>query len=243
MKNVKALTLGAAIASVLATSTAMADLSGNIGVTTNYLWRGITQTSDAASVSGGVDYSHGSGAYAGAWVANISPLNGESGQYEMDLYAGFAGEAGDVSYDVGVIKYVYPVDDGGTVSVQADFAELQASVGFGPVAFYVASTFYKEGNPPNDSDLYWNLSGDFEVGELGVGLVYGDYDFDDTGSTDYSHYAVSVSKDDFTFALEKNDTTGGDDMRFVASWGQRVRALIFMIRDGHSSSRLVWRYI
>jgi uncharacterized protein (TIGR02001 family) len=220
MKNVKALTLGAAVASVLMSTTAVADLSGNIGVTNNYIWRGVTQTSDEAAVSGGLDYSHGSGAYAGAWVSNISPLNGESGQYELDLYAGYAGEAGDISYDVGVIKYVYPIDDGGTVLVQADFAELQASVGYGPVSFYVASTFYKEGNPPNDSDLYWSLSGDFEVGELGVGVVYGDYDFDGGSAGDYSHYALNLSKDDFTFAFEQNDTNTGDDMKFVVSWGK-----------------------
>ncbi len=220
MKNIKVLTLGAAIASALVSTAAVADLSGNIGVASNYIWRGVTQTGDGAAISGGIDYSHESGAYAGSWVSNISPLNSESGQYELDLYAGYAGSAGDVSYDVGLIKYVYPVDDGGTVVVQADFTELQASVGYGPASFYVASTLSKEGNPANESDLYWSLSGDFEVGKLGIGLVYGDYDFDGGSAGDYSHYAISMSKDDFTFALEKNDTTAGDDMKLVASWGK-----------------------
>ena len=220
MNKLKVLSLSAAVAGVLTSGAAMAELTGNIGVMSNYLWRGVTQTSDSAAISGGLDYSHASGAYAGTWVAEVSSLNGESGQYEMDLYAGYAAEAGDISYDVGLIKYVYPIDDGGTVQVDADFAELYASVGFGPATFYVASTFAKEGDPQNEKDLYYSLSADFEVSGLALSALYGDYDFDDPASTDYSHYSLSLSKDDFTFAYEQNDITGDDDMQFVASWGK-----------------------
>ena len=220
MNKLKVLSLSAAVAGVLTSGAAMAELTGNIGVMSNYLWRGVTQTSDTAAVSGGLDYSHKSGAYAGTWVAEVSPLATESGQYEMDLYAGYAAEAGDISYDVGIIKYVYPIDDGGTVQVDADFAELYASVGFGPATVYVASTFAKEGDPQNEKDLYFSVSADFEVSGLAMSALYGDYNFDDPAGTDYSHYSLSLSKDDFTFAFEQNDITGDDDMQFVASWGK-----------------------
>ena len=46
-------------------------VSANIGVVSNYVWRGITQTDDKAAVQGGVDYSHSSGFYAGTWVSNV----------------------------------------------------------------------------------------------------------------------------------------------------------------------------
>ncbi|MDH5472489.1 MAG: TorF family putative porin [Gammaproteobacteria bacterium] len=220
MNKLKALTLSVAVTGVLSSGTAMAELTGNIGVMSNYLWRGVTQTSDTAAISGGLDYSHASGAYAGTWISEVSSLNGESGQYEMDLYAGYAAEAGDISYDVGVIKYVYPVDDGGTVQVDADFAEIYASIGFGPVTAYVASTFTKESDPAFEKDLYFSISADFEVNGLGMSALYGDYDFDDPTGTDYSHYSLSLSKEDFTFAVEQNDIAGADDVKVVASWGK-----------------------
>lgn len=220
MRNLKIASLSIAVAGVLSSGAVIAELKGNIGVMSNYLWRGVTQTSDTAAVSGGLDYSHTSGAYAGAWVAEVSPLAAESGQYEMDLYAGYAAEAGGFSYDVGVIKYVYPIDDGGTVQVDADFAEVYISAGFGPATLYVASTFAKEADPQFEKDLYFSLSADFEVAGLGMSALYGDYDFDDPAGTDYSHYYLGLSKDDFTFAFEQNDIDGDDDMQFVASWGK-----------------------
>ena len=50
---------------------AQAELSANIGVASNYYFRGITQTDDGAAVSGGIDYNHESGFYVGTWMSNI----------------------------------------------------------------------------------------------------------------------------------------------------------------------------
>ncbi|MDH5764392.1 MAG: TorF family putative porin [Gammaproteobacteria bacterium] len=222
MQKLKQLSLTVAVAGVLSSGAAMAELTGNIGVTSNYLWRGVTQTSDSAAISGGLDYAHKSGAYAGTWASEVSSLNGESGQYELDLYVGYTGDAGSVSYDVGVIKYIYPIDDGGTVQVDADFTEVYVSAGFGPATLYLASTLSKEGDPQFEKDMYFSLSADFKVAGLGMTALYGDYDFDDPAGTDYSHYSLGLSKDDFTFALEQNDITGADDVRVVVSWSKEI---------------------
>lgn len=45
--------------------------SANIGAVSNYIWRGVTQTSDQAAVQGGLDVTHESGFYAGTWVSNV----------------------------------------------------------------------------------------------------------------------------------------------------------------------------
>ena len=52
-------------------SVAQAELSANIGVASNYYFRGITQTDDSAAVSGGIDYAHDSGFYLGTWMSNV----------------------------------------------------------------------------------------------------------------------------------------------------------------------------
>ena len=75
-------------ASLLATATtagsgivlAESPITANIGVASNYIWRGKTQSSDAPGVSGGIDYAHASGAYAGIWVSNTTV-----GDYEQDI--------------------------------------------------------------------------------------------------------------------------------------------------------------
>lgn len=42
-------------------------VTANVGVTTDYVFRGITQTSHNAALQGGVDYAHSSGFYVGLW--------------------------------------------------------------------------------------------------------------------------------------------------------------------------------
>ena len=102
----KTLVLGSVLAAAtMASSAALADVTANIGVTSNYLWRGVTQTANESAVSGGLDYSHESGAYIGTWVSSLGGY-----QYENDVYLGYAGEASDISYDIGYILYRYPVD-------------------------------------------------------------------------------------------------------------------------------------
>lgn len=94
----------------------------NVGVTTDYIFRGISQTQHNPALSGGVDYSHANGLYAGAWLSNQSwvktggtntPTNDPyktSSSLELDLYGGYKGAVGDLGYDLGVIHYYYPGD-------------------------------------------------------------------------------------------------------------------------------------
>ena len=63
----------------------MAEVYANVAASSNYFWRGITQTQDGAAVSGGIDYSNDSGFYAGTWVSNVD--FGSKTSYELDLYA------------------------------------------------------------------------------------------------------------------------------------------------------------
>ena len=114
-----------ACAAAMAAPAANAELSANIGVTSDYLWRGVTQSGHEAAVSGGIDYSHnfveGNGSshgfYAGMWT---SSLGGD--YHELDGYLGFSGEISDFGYDVGYIYYKYlNLDD-------ADFSEIYGSL-------------------------------------------------------------------------------------------------------------------
>ncbi|MEN8761748.1 MAG: TorF family putative porin, partial [Thiogranum sp.] len=71
---------------------AQAELSANLGVQSNYYFRGITQTDDNAAVSGGIDYAHDSGFYVGTWLSNVD--FGGKEDVEVDGYAGFGNDIG-----------------------------------------------------------------------------------------------------------------------------------------------------
>jgi uncharacterized protein (TIGR02001 family) len=88
--------------------------SYNLGLYSQYVFRGLTQTAYKPAIQGGVDYSHSSGFYLGTWASNISWLedsqNFESSSLEWDIYGGYRNTFGEtgIGYDVGLLNYVYP---------------------------------------------------------------------------------------------------------------------------------------
>jgi len=188
-------------------------LTGNVGVTNNYVWRGVTQSDDESAVSGGIDYSHKSGLYAGTWFSNMSDSS-----YEHDLYAGFAGKSGEIGYDAGLIMYMYPVDN------NIDFTELYGSLEIKNFNFGLALTIDSDAGGA-DSDFYMSASGAFEVKkDLTLEALIGNYQFDSPANEDYLHMRVGLSKNDITFAVDKNDKSGPDedDMRLTVIWSKEI---------------------
>ena len=208
----KSIVLATAVASILTSGIAAADLSANAGVFSNYIWRGVSQTGDEAAGQGGIDWGNDSGLYAGTWV---STLGGGLG-YEMDVYAGIAGEAGKIGYDLGVITYQYPVN------TNLNFTELYASGSIAGFTAGLALTVDKSGAAGNDTDdIYIHGSYDFSAKDIDYSVYLGDYSFDDAANDDYTHFGASLGKDGFTFAVDKNDLDGGgnaDAVRFTVSY-------------------------
>lgn len=100
---------------------AQAGTTGSAALTSDYVFRGVSQTNEGPALQAGVEYAHDSGFYIGTWGSNISwlsdiPGDGEGGgdissSLELDGYLGYRGKAGDkFAYDVGVLQYWYPGD-------------------------------------------------------------------------------------------------------------------------------------
>jgi uncharacterized protein (TIGR02001 family) len=218
------LALACGVAMLGLSSVAAAEISANIGVTSNYIWRGLTQTSNGTAFSGGVDWSHDSGVYAGTWLSEAWD------DYELDLYGGYGGEIADFSYDAGLIYYSYSSD------ADSDFAEINANVGWKFVSAGFAYVIMAEDAVEAvEEDLYfyvgasYDLPEDFSIG-LTVGFVEPDGDGDDDAE-DYTHYQIDLGKSagefgDVTFSLsdtdlDDTDAAGEDsDMRFFVSWSK-----------------------
>jgi len=83
-----------------ASATDIEGLSANVGVVSQYIFRGVVQT-DTATASAGVDYEN-SGFYIGAWAADVTD------GLEIDVYAGYANELDSgLGYSIGFTTYQY----------------------------------------------------------------------------------------------------------------------------------------
>jgi uncharacterized protein (TIGR02001 family) len=109
--------LGAGVAQAQQAPAPEHTLTGNIGLFSQYIFRGLTQTDGQPALQGGFDYAHASGFYAGTWGSNISWLRdfggySAGGSLELDIYGGYKGTIGksDFGYDVGLLYYWYPGD-------------------------------------------------------------------------------------------------------------------------------------
>ncbi len=116
----------ALIMSSLAYADSPHEFSANVALSTDYVYRGQSQTGNLPAVSGGLDYAHESGFYLGTWASNVD--FGNNVTMELDLYGGYGGDLGStgISYDVGLLYYLYPGQPSG-----ADFNFIEGYVGFG----------------------------------------------------------------------------------------------------------------
>ena len=130
---------------------AFAGVTGNVGAVSEYMFRGLQQNTNDASIQGGFDYSSDSGFYLGTWASNV---DWGAGGTELDLYGGWTGDvASGVTVDVGLLKYVYPTNDVGP----ADYWEPYASVAtqIGPVHAKVGVAYaWDQDSLGNDDNLY-----------------------------------------------------------------------------------------
>ncbi len=145
----KLLSLSALILSPLsaqaATTLSDAEISANVGFVSEYSFRGIAQSDEHFALQGGFDIAHNSGLYAGVWGSNVDFNDGNEASAEIDLYGGYSGSVGGVSYDIGAIYYTYPgadtprdydfVEGSFALGYDFDFAAVSASVNYSPDYF------------------------------------------------------------------------------------------------------------
>ncbi|MDD3055102.1 MAG: TorF family putative porin [Aliarcobacter sp.] len=158
------------------------EVSGNVGATSNYIWRGMTQTKDKSSVNGGADLKY-NGFYAGTWASNVD--FGTEANFELDAYIGYSNIINDFSYDFSYTKIMYPDSHD-----ESDFDEAKLTLGYliGDLTLGTSylQTVYQEWGGHKPSYAEATASYDFKI--LSLDTSYGDYE--DIGT----NYTVGVSK-------------------------------------------------
>lgn len=166
-------------ATAQAASTSNTGLTANVEVTSNYVFRGQTQTDEDPAIQGGIDYTHQSGFYAGLWGSNVD-FPGLGSGLEYDLYAGIGFDVTqDVKLDVGYITYQYTNN---TVDNARGSDEVFIGAKYKGFAGYY---YYGNANNNNENYQYYDLRYSMDLPkEFKLTLHYGHLDPDTGNSSD-----------------------------------------------------------
>ena len=200
-------------------------ITANVGLTSDYIFRGISQTSGNPAIQGGIDYAHSSGFYAGVWGSNISWISdfnaGVSSSLELDTYFGFRNSfADDFTYDVGFIRYNYPASNYAVGATKADTDEIYGAIGYKWVTAKYSYGLGKFLTVPGASGTnYLEINANYPIADSGItlGAHYGKQAYKGTAadalalagtSATYSDYKLSVAKDfsGYVVSLAYTDT-------------------------------------
>ncbi len=131
-------------------------LSGNLALTSDYVFRGYTQTSEDLAVQGGVDWEGSGGWYLGVWGSDLDFGPGDSASVEVDLYGGYSWQVNDVSYDLGLVYYAYPGVDSQT---DYDFFEAYAGLGYDFEAVSLSAALHFTPDNFGETGTGWYVTG------------------------------------------------------------------------------------
>ena len=202
MKNLLKLGVIAVFSGVM--SLQAAEFESNVALSNDYVWRGMSQTSEEPAISGGFDIAGDSGLYFGTWASNVE--FGDGAALELDWYAGYANELENgFSYDIGYLAYTYPGED------SLDFEEIYVGLGYS----YFGYTFSSgQDGAPDNSEI------SVALGDTGLGFTYGDYD--DYGEYTLISYDLPVSIAGLSVSLAFSDfdaeADGADEDTFLITF-------------------------
>jgi uncharacterized protein (TIGR02001 family) len=174
-------------------------VSFNAAVVSDYRYRGISQTRLQPALQGGADYTNNpTGFYLGTWLSTIKwtkDIKGGSGDIEWDIYGGKRGEiVKDVSYDVGVLNYIYPSNG---LNPSANTSEIYGQVGYGPAyAKYSHSVTNLFGFADSKGSGYLDVGANIDVAEgLVLNLHAGHQRVKNNGAASYTDWKLGLTKD------------------------------------------------
>ena len=208
------------LALVLLLTTAMethAEFSATIGVVSDYVWRGNTQTDEKPALQLGAGYHHSSGFYGGLWGSNVD--DGGDDSYEIDVYGGYGFSFNKWFFDLSYVSYNYPKNERRVLNSDGDVVTIDESVleSTDEVILGIGRGFLNLMHAYNLDELYeyTKIGADFALNRninlnLGVGLnnpAVGPNDAD---------YLLGLSVDFNSFLLDMNYTAtdsseAGDD--------------------------------
>jgi len=215
----------------------------NVGLYSQYIFRGLTQTDEKMALQGGVDYAHSSGFYAGAWASNISWLEDAaaytSSSLELDLYGGFASTIADtgIGYNVGLLQYIYPGDKVAGIK-NADTTEVYGSLSYNWLSakLSVVASDGAFGFKNADGSWYAEVNANYPILDTGItaNVHLGRQEFTGQGTSnfDYTDWKIGATKawsNGVNLGAYYSDTTAKDAGYLVASTNNNIGDSTFTV--------------
>ncbi len=181
------LTAAASFAQSAPASASAFTTSGNVAFTSDYVFRGISQTGGHTALSGGFDVAHSSGFTAGVWASNVNWTNTT---LEVDLYANYGFSLSkDFSASVGYLAYVY---EGNSSLNTGEINAAVSAYGFTAKISHAVTDYF---GIAGSGTQYYELNYAYEVAAikgLSLGLHYGVTDGKNAADND-EDYAIALS--------------------------------------------------
>lgn len=200
-------------------------VSGSATLTSDYRFRGISQTDKEFAVQGGLTVSHESGVYAGIWGSSVDEYVAAGSDQEIDLIAGYKRSIGGLTVDLGGIYYYYPGAEKLVADYDSDFLELYGSLSqtFGPATAKLSAAYAPKSSALSlgagkEDNFYMNLGLSGAIPDTGVSLSAGvGHTFTTSflsGGDTYTDWSLGASYTTgaVTFGLTYVDTDYGKDV-------------------------------
>jgi uncharacterized protein (TIGR02001 family) len=184
--------------------------TGSTAFTSNYIWRGVSQTKNAPAMQGSLGLNHESGLYTKVWASNIERGDNTSNA-QLDIYAGYTNAfnicACEVIYDIGYVRHQYP----GQTETNLDEIFLGLS---GSPLKNLNTSFYYYLDIDSKPIGYFDLSADYTLPDWGWNttlLTHYGYYAHETESSAYSDWKLGIAKKlaGFNFEIAYTQTNAG----------------------------------
>ncbi len=166
---------------------------GSLAATSDYIFRGVSQTDEGPAIQGSLEVGHSIGFYAGVWASNVDFDQPDGIDIEVDIYAGWAfAFENDTELDLYWIRYLYP---GANQGFGINYNEYIAEYSF--LDNYTATVAWTDDLFRSDeSAFYYNLNAEYELGvaELNLVLGVGYNDVSDAAGSDFWDFQVGVNR-------------------------------------------------
>lgn len=187
------------------------NVSGNITIASNGIWRGMSQTSDTASIQSAINLDY-QGFYLGAAGSNVN-VDGLDATIELDVLGGYMWNLYGMDYDLGAIYYTYPKSPS-----EANFADLYFSLGKDFEIAKISAKYYR-GIKTNDSVV----SNAFETSlsiplplDISLDTLYGQYhNIGNYYNVGFSRNIYATTKASISYMRMNTNKDGGDEKNIL----------------------------
>lgn len=186
-------------------------VGGSLAATSDYVFRGVSQTDEGPALQASLDIGHANGLYAGIWASNVDFDSPDGIDLELNFYVGWTLEFDNESeLDLQFVRYQYP---GANPGFGINYNELIVAYSF--LEHYTVTAAYSDDFlRSGESSFYYHAGAEFPlgVGELNLSVGAGLNDISRAAGSDYWDYQLGINRDFGIFHADLSyfDTSGFD---------------------------------